>query len=163
MTDVKVLEAATGQPLKTAQSRGEGPASILKTQIDEISRAVSRGIGICPAQDGEAPSQDHRHHDRIDGGLQPLPPRARRTPTILLPEARRSLEKAISLDSTFAVAYLYLLERGVAPSRHERPERALKKAMHFAQRASEKERLYIEAQYASDVEHDGDKRSRILT
>jgi len=45
-TDVKVLDVASKQLLKSASSRGEGVSSILKSQIDELSRNISRGIGI---------------------------------------------------------------------------------------------------------------------
>ena len=46
VTDVKVLDPVTKQSLRSARSSGEGPASILKTQIDEISRDIRRGRGL---------------------------------------------------------------------------------------------------------------------
>ena len=44
-TDVKVLDVETKRLLKSAGSRGEGADSILRTQIDELSRDISAGIG----------------------------------------------------------------------------------------------------------------------
>ena len=37
-TNVQVVDAATKQLLKTASAKGDGVSSVLKTQIDEISR-----------------------------------------------------------------------------------------------------------------------------
>ncbi|MGB6866585.1 MAG: serine/threonine-protein kinase, partial [Candidatus Aminicenantaceae bacterium] len=45
-TDVKVLDVETKSLLKSASSKGEGVSSILKTQIDELSRDISQGMGI---------------------------------------------------------------------------------------------------------------------
>jgi len=44
-TDVKVLDVETKRLLKGASSRGEGVDSILKTQIDELSKEIFEGIG----------------------------------------------------------------------------------------------------------------------
>ena len=45
-TDVKVLDVETKKLLKSSSSKGDGVSSILKTQIDELSREISQGIGI---------------------------------------------------------------------------------------------------------------------
>jgi len=45
-TDVKVLDVKTKNLLTSASSKGEGISSILKNQIDELSREISRSIGI---------------------------------------------------------------------------------------------------------------------
>jgi serine/threonine protein kinase len=45
-TDVKVLDVETKRLLKSASSRGEGVDSILQTQIDELSKEISEGVGI---------------------------------------------------------------------------------------------------------------------
>ncbi len=45
-TDVKVLDVETKKLLRSASSRGEGVDSIIKTQIDELSRDISKGIGL---------------------------------------------------------------------------------------------------------------------
>ena len=108
VTDVKVLDAATKRALRTTQARGDGPASILKTQIDDISRAIRRGRGLEALRSGKAGPriadlttssleayraylQGRGEYERYRGA-----------------DARRSLEKAVSLDPEFAVAHLYL-------------------------------------------------------
>ena len=49
-TDVKVLDVANKQMLRTASAKGDGVSSVLKTQIDEISRTISRGLGPLAAR-----------------------------------------------------------------------------------------------------------------
>ena len=77
-------------------------------------------------------------------------------------EARESLEKAVQLDSTFAAAYRYLSvacrHLGNAEARNE----AAGKAKTFSEKATEKERLYINASYAATIEGDQEKRIQIL-
>ena len=46
VTDAKILEVGTKKLLGTANSRGDSPDSILKSQVDDLSRQVARGVGI---------------------------------------------------------------------------------------------------------------------
>jgi tetratricopeptide (TPR) repeat protein len=77
-------------------------------------------------------------------------------------EARNFLKKAVELDPTFAMAYRYLAwtykNLGETSARNE----VIEKAMTYAQKATEKERLYIEADYAIYIEKDQLKSIRIL-
>jgi eukaryotic-like serine/threonine-protein kinase len=162
VTDVKVLDAATKQPLKTAQARGEGPASILKTQIDEISRTISRGIGLpvlklektqtkivdLTTNSLEAYNYFLRGRDELE--------------RFFSADARRSLEKAVALDPTFASAYLYLAQAANELSDAKSRDESINKARQLVGKANEKERLYIEASYALWVERDQSKRYRLL-
>ena len=107
-TNVQVVDAATKQLLKTASAKGDGVSSVLKTQIDEISRTISRGIGPAAAKIEAAPPKIAelttssmeaynyflRGRDDYEKFYQA--------------DARKFLEKAVSIDPTFAVAYLYL-------------------------------------------------------
>ncbi len=45
-TNVRALEVSTKKILTSASAKGEGVASILKTQIDALSREISRGAGL---------------------------------------------------------------------------------------------------------------------
>jgi tetratricopeptide (TPR) repeat protein len=163
VTDVKVLDAATRQPLKTAQSRGDGAGSILKTQIDEISRSISRGIGLPPLKLEKAqPKIADLTTGSIEAYKEFLAGRGQ-FERFFAEDARRSLERAVTLDPQFAVAWLYLSR--ACNELMDRPgrDKALESAHRFAAQASEKERLYIEAEYASLIEQNGDKRFRLLT
>ena len=54
-TDVKVLDVGTKNLLRTATARGDGVSSVLKTQIDEISRTITRSLGTITAKIEIAP------------------------------------------------------------------------------------------------------------
>ncbi len=162
VTDVKVLEASTKRSLKTAQASGDGPSSILKTQIDEISRAIRRGRGLEVLKIEKALP---KIADVTTSSLEAYRAYLRGRDEIerfFGSEAKRSLEKAVSLDPQFAVAYLYLAKAHIELGDRKGQDEALEKALQLAARASEKERLYIEASYAGAVKRDGAERRRIL-
>ncbi len=50
-TDVKVLDVESKKLLKSSSSKGEGVSSILKTQIDELTRDISDGLGLARDRD----------------------------------------------------------------------------------------------------------------
>ena len=162
VTDVKVLEAATKRSIKTAQASGEGAGSILKTQIDAISRSICRGRGLAALKIEKAPP---KIIDVTTSSLEAYRAYLRGRDEIerfFGAEAKRSLEKAVSLDPEFAVAYLYLAKAHIELGDRKAQDEALEKARQFASRASEKEHLYIEASYAGAVKRDGAERRRIL-
>jgi len=161
-TDVKVLDVETKRILKSANSQGEGVASIVKRQIDELSREISRGIGLSDRKieasglriaDVTTTSMD-AYRCFLKGNEQ--------YHRFYYDDARQFLEKAVELDSTFAMAYLALgwsyLELGMTKARDE----AFEKARLFSNRATERERLYIEAAYAWFRESNPEEGFRIL-
>jgi serine/threonine protein kinase/tetratricopeptide (TPR) repeat protein len=162
VSDVKVLDAGSREVLKSASARGEGLDSILRSQIDEISRAVARGIGRPPLK------LDKPRAKIIDLTTDSLEAydyflRGRDAAENLMGyEAKKLLEKAISLDPNFAVAYLYLAEASFVVIDLIAREEALRKAKELSARATEKERLFIEANYASVIERDSAKKRRLL-
>ena len=162
VTDVKIFETAAKRALKTTQARGDGPASILKNQIDDISRSICRGRGLAALKIEKAPP---KIIDVTTSSLEAYRAYLRGRDELerfFGADARRSLEKAISLDPEFAVAYLYLAKADTELGDRKAQDEALEKARQFASRASEKERLYIEASYAGAVKRDGAERRRIL-
>ncbi len=162
VTDVKVLDAATKQPLKTAQARGDGPGSILKTQIDEISRSVSRGIGLPPLKIERA---QPKIADLTTNSIEAYNLFLRGRDEIerfFSADARRSLERAVELDPSFAIAWLYLSRACNELSDTKARDEALQKAKQHSAKASERERLYIAARYARGIERNSEARHRIL-
>ncbi len=156
-TDVKVLDVRTKTLLKSAQSKGEGVGSILDKQIGELSKEISRGVGL--SEQKIEPAQ-MRIADMTTSSMEAynyfLQGREEYE-KFYYDDARRSLEKAVELDPEFAVAYLYLAQALGSLGMSRERNAAREKAKALAQKASEKERLYIEASYAS-----GDKRLSIL-
>jgi len=161
-TDVKVMDVSTKRLLVSASSKGLGVDSILKTQIDGLSRDISHGLGISEhkMEDGGQPIADvttssmeaYRYFLRGRESFE----------KIYNEDARRFLQKAVELDPTFAVAYLYLAWIYDRLRDTKARNDAFEKAKAFSDKATSKERLYIEAACARALERDVEKRFHIL-
>jgi serine/threonine protein kinase len=161
-TDVKVLDVETNDLLKSASSRGEGINSILQKQIDELSGEISNGLGILdrstratglPIAEASTASmeayklflQGREAHDKLYNT-----------------EAKHLLERALELDPEFALSHLYLAFVHDRLRDLNAEQEAYEKAIRFSVKATEKNRLLIEAAYARAVEQDADKWFDIL-
>jgi serine/threonine protein kinase/Flp pilus assembly protein TadD len=161
-TDVKLLDVETKKLLKSASSRGDGIDSILRTQIDELSREISRGLGAAveKAAGGQVPvakvttSSIEAYNYYLRGTEE--------SGKFYWNQARNSLEKALKIDPTFAMAHYQLAYVYQTLNETSARDEAIKKAMTYAQKAKEKERLYIESDYADYIENDQLKSIRIL-
>ncbi|MFC2170035.1 protein kinase [Acidobacteriota bacterium] len=161
-TDVKVLELETKRLLKSASAKGEGVGSILKTQINELRKDISRGIGISEAkieaaqlgiEDYTTTSMDAYHY-YLRG--------ADEVQKLYFGNAIKFLEKAIELYPAFAAAHSFLGFAFLLQQNTNAANAAYEKAKKFSAKATDKERLYIEADYAWYIEADEGKRFRIL-
>ena len=162
VSDVKVLDVGSRELLKSASARGEGINSILRSQVDEISRAVSRGVGRPALKLGQpqTPIIDLATSS-IDAYSYFL--RGRDAVGNLVGyDAKKLLGKAISLDPNFAVAYLYLADANHLIIDFRARDEAIIKAKELSARASEKERLWIEAKYVRRIKGDPAGGRRIL-
>ena len=161
-TDVKVLDVETKRLLKTASSKGDGVASILRKQIDELSREISRGVGVYDrkAETAQLPVADATtaSMDAYNYFLRGRDEYA----TFYYDDARAFLQKAVELDSTFAVAHLYLARTYDQLSNSKAASLAYAKSKAFSEKVSDKEKLYIEAAYATTLERNPEERFRIL-
>jgi TolB-like protein len=152
VTDVKVLEVTTKALMKSAKSQGKGVASILDRQIDELSREIARGVGLSKRQIeaaqmpiAEVTTTSMEAYNYFMRGREEWE-------KLYFDDARKFLEKAIEIDSTFAMAYLYLTLAYVGLDRTKVKE-TLEKAKAFAEHATDKEKLYINYFYALYIEH----------
>jgi len=156
-TDIKVLDVETKKLLKSASSKGMGVDSILKTQIDELSKEITEGIGLAreriepvkvPITDVTTSSMEAYKY--FMQGTEMVR-------KFYFEDAIGFLEKAVELDPTFAVAYGYLARSyswlGKAGARDE----AIKKAKTLSHKVTNKERFFIEATHASYIERNGEK------
>jgi tetratricopeptide (TPR) repeat protein/TolB-like protein len=162
VTDVKILDAETKQLLKSANIKGTGVNSILETQIDALSREMSLGLGVEKAKveaarlnikDITTPSlqaydyflkgkEAYTHEDWAD--------------------LKRNMKKALEIDPTFAMAYVYLAYANNHLFDINDRNETLEKAMAFSDRTSEKDRLYLEAAYAVFIKGDREKQEMLL-
>jgi len=163
VTEAKVLDVATKKLIKTTSSKGEGVASILKMQIDELSKEISRGVGLSERkveatklQITEVTTASMDAYNYFLRGREEYE-------KFYYDDARQFLEKAIELDATFASAYLYLADVYRSLHDYKAHDKTLEKAKALSEKATEKERLYIEAEYAISIEDDPEERFRILT
>jgi serine/threonine protein kinase/tetratricopeptide (TPR) repeat protein len=160
--DVKVLEVDSKKLLGSANSKGEGVASILKSQIDELTKEISQGVGLSKRKvESEQLHVAEVTTTSMDAYNYFLRGREEFEKFDDL-EAAKFLEKAVGLDSTFAMAYLYLARCYGSRANTRARNENLVKAKAFAVRASEKERLYIEAWYAEVIDKDLKRRFEIL-
>jgi len=162
VTEVKVLEVASKKILKTSSSQGEGVTSILKIQIDELSKDIARNVSLyervatpTEMQVMEVTTTSIEAYNYFLRGREEFE-------KLYWADARKFLEKAIEIDYTFASAYHYL-----AMSNHwlgdvEARNKAYEKAKALSSKATEKERLWIEADYAATIEGDQEKSFRII-
>jgi len=161
-TDVKVLDVESKMLIKSASARGEGVSSILQSQIDELSKAISRGINISETRinntnlkisDVTTKSMESYHffirgRDAYD--------------KMYYNDAARFLTKAIRLDSTFALAHLYHARVNSSLRQYESRNVSIEKARMYAKNVGHKEKMYIDASYATYIEKNPEKRLKIL-
>jgi serine/threonine protein kinase len=144
-TNVNVLDVQTKNLIKSTSSRGSGVDSILNKQIDELSREISRGIGLSeqkakPAkiQVAEVTTTNMKAYNNFLRGREDYE-------KFYFAEAKEFLEKAVEQDPEFALAHFYLTRvygnLGDIPKRNE----ALEKFKKFGRKVTGKEGLYIKA------------------
>jgi eukaryotic-like serine/threonine-protein kinase len=152
VTDAKVLDVETKGLLRSATARGEGVRSILERQINDLSREISRGVGL---SEGKILASQARIADVTTSSMDAynyfLKGRDEYE-RYFWDQSRQSLEKAVELDPDFALAYLYLGKTNSFMGDSKASTAALEKAKALAGKLTEKERLFIEAAYAQGVE-----------
>jgi len=161
-TDVKVLDTAGKTLLKSASSQGDGEDSIIKAQIGELSREISRGIGIArekiesvKLRVADVTTISMEAYNYYLQGVEYID-------KFYFPEALQNIERALGLDPEFSMAWLYLgnihnhLQNGAAR------DEAYTKAYQLSAKTTEKERLFISAEYARIIEQDWEKGRQIL-
>jgi serine/threonine protein kinase/Flp pilus assembly protein TadD len=162
VTNAQVLDVDTKNLLGTASSRGEGPDSILNKQIDELSRQIAKSVGLSEHRIETAKmkvqdvttSSTEAYNCYLKGND-------------LLTDfdwegASQSFEKAVELDPDFASAYYSLSFAHLMLNNSRERNEALKKAKDLSQKATEKERLLIEADFALSIERNSRKALQIL-
>ena len=161
-TDVRVLDTSNKNILKSASAKGQGVDSILKSQIDEISRTIRRGIALPPLKI-DMPSR--KIIDLTTSSMEAYNDYLQASEAydnFLYREARKLAEKAVAVDPEFAIAYSLLSQAANQLLDQPACDSALEKAKAYSARATEKERLFIEARYAFVIERDPAKRRRLL-
>ena len=161
-TDVKVLDVESKRILTSVSSQGEGVGSILKNQIDELSREISKGVGLSgrkiavmqkpiaevTTSSMEAYNYFIRGRDEHDKGY--------------MKDAQQFLNKALELDSTFAAAHLYLARTYGWDGNTKEEKKSFERAKAFSEKATEKEKLFIDSYYATLIEGNPEKGFQLI-
>ncbi|MHA2032652.1 MAG: tetratricopeptide repeat protein, partial [Candidatus Kariarchaeaceae archaeon] len=166
-TDLKVLDVKTKEILQTAQAKGNGENSILETQIDELTREVATEFGELaeeefvesglPIIDVTTTSLEaYKYYLLGKENLDAYSPR----------EARDNFTKAVTLDSTFAMAnislaFAYWMEGYVEKSPKD-IDIYLDRAKRYRYKVSHKEQLLLDYQYAQMKGNDYSKSISVL-
>ncbi|HEY5132257.1 MAG TPA: tetratricopeptide repeat protein, partial [Candidatus Krumholzibacteriaceae bacterium] len=160
VTDIKVLDVASKGSLAVAKADGRGLESIPE-QVDKLSRQISRGVGLSERKIEEtqrpvidvttSSTEAYTYYLKGRDALERL----------YHAEAVQNFTKATEIDSTFAAAYLFLGKALSAAYNGAEATRAYTKALHHCAKATERERLYINAQYAISVENNRAEGIRI--
>jgi len=162
VTDAKVMMVGTKTLLGTAGSRGDSPDSILNNQVDDLSRQIAKRVGLSERRIETAKMQVR---DVTTNSIEAYNYYLKGREKIVDYDwdgARQSFEKAVELDPTFAAGYYFLSTAHYMLNNNRERTEALKKAWDFSKKATEKERLLIQAAYAGAVDRDPEKRVRIL-
>jgi tetratricopeptide (TPR) repeat protein len=161
-TDVKVHDVRTKALLKSASSRGQGVGSILERQIGELSKEIAKGVGLSSRK---AESSQARITELTTSSMEAFQyflKAEEQFDKLYYDEAKHLYEKAIALDPEFAIAYLGLAYAANGLQNSGERDRAYERAYALSGKASEKERLYIEANYAGVIEKNRQKQLAIL-
>ncbi|MGB7294541.1 MAG: protein kinase, partial [Candidatus Aminicenantales bacterium] len=148
-TDVKILDTETKRLLKSASSSGEGEGSILKSQINELSRQISLGAGI---PESKVSAEKTKIADITTSSIEAYEYYLKGLIAhyqLYDKETLQYLEKAVALDPTFAMAYIWLADTYNSLGDIKSRDQALEKAKANYQKLTEKEKLYLDAAYAN--------------
>jgi serine/threonine protein kinase/Tfp pilus assembly protein PilF len=162
ITDVKVLDVKTKRLLRTAKAQGQGPESVFTSQVDELSRQIAAGQGVAKEKIeasirpvGEFGTFSEEVYKLYLQGVEDLK-------NMQYTKARESLEKAVGVDPSFALAQWKLGQAYAGEGNTPAFRQAYEKAHVLAKNATDKERLRIEADYADKIENNAAKWAVIL-
>ena len=162
VTDVKILDVETKGLLKTVSARGDGVDSILKRQIDELSREIGKGFSreepvtqVKATPIAEVTTSSLEAYNYFLRGREEYE-------RFYQDDARRYLERAVELDPDFAMAYSYLARVYAALGNSPAYEQTIKKLEKIGGKVTGKEGLYIQALLALSSKKDSSEYIDIL-
>ncbi len=161
-TDIKVLDVDTKKLLNSASSKGEGEGSIIRTQIDELSREISHGMRISPQKTEQSlPQVADVTTTSMEAYNYYLKGREAQS-KLYWEDANKFYQKAVELDPEFATAYRLLANSYAWLGNTKERFAAYSKARELLGKTSGKERLYLEAALALSVEGDPERYLEIM-
>jgi tetratricopeptide (TPR) repeat protein len=139
-TTLRLVDVRTLETVKTYTASGRGAESLLEKQIDDLSREVSRGIGVSARQTEETIRPVTQISTSSLEAYQLYVRGQQEMSKGYTADARPFLEMAVQRDSLFAGAWFLLATVREDP---KTANDALKKAISLAWRANERDRYSI--------------------
>jgi tetratricopeptide (TPR) repeat protein len=157
VSDIKVLDVETKKTRKSHRTKGIGEDSILNTQIDALSHAVLEEIGIFESGGEGSMTRvvDVTTRSMVAYNLYLRGREAHRK--YFFREAIPYFDRATELDPEFAMAYFCLARSYANQNDSEARDEIILKAKEYSSKATEKERLTIDAEYALFIEKNEEK------
>jgi serine/threonine protein kinase/Flp pilus assembly protein TadD len=155
----RLVEVQSGKILSTQRLSGFSPDNIFSL-VDSLALLLKNDLNVTPAAMSEAKSvasvtttSPEAYRSYIEG--------VQLNEKYYSTEAKAAFNRAIELDSNFAMAYFGLATLALEPDAAMQ-RNALVKALQLSDRVTEKERLAIQAEYAFNVENNGSKGNELL-
>jgi serine/threonine protein kinase/Flp pilus assembly protein TadD len=162
VTDAKVMMVRTKKLLGTAGSRGDSPDSILKNQVDDLSRQIAKGVGLSERRIEATKMQVRDVTTNSPEAYNYYLKGNEEFTNYDLDKARQFFEKAVEIDPTFASAYYQLYGAYSVLGDSQKSKEALEKAWNLSKKTTEREKLWIEVRHASIMEKNPEKAFRVL-
>ncbi|HOW86866.1 MAG TPA: protein kinase [Candidatus Aminicenantes bacterium] len=108
-TDAKIYDVGTKNLLKSAGARGEGIGSILRTQIDSLSRDIAQGVGLSDRKAALGTMPITQVTTASMDAYQLFLKGQESFERYYFDEAGEAFEKAAELDPSFALPQYYLV------------------------------------------------------
>jgi len=145
LVNVEIVEAATGEVIATEQVACGGAESVFCV-VDKLTHEIKESLAL--------PDSALNEYDPPIAEITTNSPEAYQHylagieyhRQFAFSKARTSLERALEYDSLLAMAYYYLVDCYLMVSKDKE---LITKAMKLSNKVGRKERLYIEARYAS--------------
>jgi len=160
-TSVNILDAQSKKLIKSAGARGVGVDSILKTQIDTLSREISSGIGV---EEQVTAAQISPIREVTTNSMEAYNAFLKGRDAFEnwhFGDAQRLFRRAVEIDPEFAMAYIYLAQSNQGLNDLAGRDSAFEKSKQFSKRLGGKEGLYAEA-LGAQIEQNQEKRFSIL-
>ena len=161
-TDAKVLDVETKKIINSVSARGNSVGSILENQIDELSKGISRSIGISARKIKTARLRIRDVTTNSMDAYNYFLKGREACEKLYLKDARQYLAKAVKIDPGFAMAYFYLSITYDFLDDIQNSNDALGKAYFASARATENEQLLIRARYMGRIQQDKQQQHDLL-
>ncbi|HXF49484.1 MAG TPA: protein kinase [Verrucomicrobiae bacterium] len=156
----RLIDVKSGKILNSQRITGFSTAQMFP-MVDSLAALVRSGLNVSPAPAAETKSVAEVTTSSPEAYRSYLEA-TELAKKFYYSEADAAIKRAIELDSNFAMAYFGLAQSRGSFGDNVGLRKALQKAWQLRKNVTEKERLQIEAAYASDVENNFAKRTKIL-